>query len=185
MKTKKAENSIYLIFVIFVYFLKKRVFSFINELFFTVNREALLGLGIGVALNLFSQLTACFTIMNYGVMTFTKLGIPIDPNVASITLALSLIFGSLTTTYLADKFGRKTLILFSLMGSAFGLLSTALYYYLDLLGYEFSAFGWVQIFSLSVVIFLPSAGITPLAIICSVEYLPTKVYKDKEAISIL
>lgn len=143
-----------------------------------------MGLGIGVALNAFSQFTACFTIMNYGMMTFMKLGIDIDPNVSAITLAISLIFGSLTTTYLADKLGRKTLILISLMGSAFGLLSTALYYYLGLLGYELSAFGWVHIFSLSIVIFLPSAGVTPLAIICSVEYLPTKVIiDDKEVIS--
>lgn len=144
------------------------------------NRPALKGLGIGTALSTFSQLTASFTIVNYAVTTFAKAGTSVDPYVSSIVLAVALIIGSLTTTYLADKLGRRKLILISLMGSAFGLLSTALYHYLNSIGFDLTAHAWIPIVSLSSVIFISSAGINPLSIVCSVENLPTKVCQSLE-----
>lgn len=139
------------------------------------NRSAMKGLGIGIALTIFTALTASFPLTSYAVMLFEKVGTTIDPYNASIMLAVALILGSLSTTYLADVLGRKMLNLISLFGSAFGLLSTALFYYLQLVGFDLSAYAWVPIFCLSLVIFISSAGIVQLSIICSVEYLPAKV----------
>lgn len=110
-------------------------------------------------------------------MTFAKVGTHLDPYMSSIMLAVAQILGSIATTYLADKLGRKMLILVSLMGSACGLLVTALYYYLTLNGYDLSAFAWIPVASLSFVIFISAAGITPLMDVCAVEYLPKKVCK--------
>lgn len=152
----------------------------------TGNRSALKGIGIGIALTTFGQCTAIFAITSYAVTTFAKVGTTtIDPYISSIILAVALIIGSLTTTYLADKFGRKMLNLISLMGSACGLLATALYYYLNLRGFgsELSTHAWIPIVSLSSVIFFSSAGIATLANVCSVEYLPSKVcYKLQKGI---
>lgn len=142
----------------------------------TGNRSALKGIGIGIALTTFGQCTAIFAITSYAVTTFAKVPTTIDPYISSIILAVALIIGSLTTTY-CDKFGRKMLNLISLMGSACGLLATALYYYLNLRGFgsELSTHAWIPIVSLSSVIFFSSAGIATLASVCSVEYLPSKV----------
>lgn len=141
----------------------------------TGNRSALKGIGIGIALVICSQTTTSFAIVNYAVITLAKAGTSLNPYFSSIMLAVALIFGSLTTTYLADKLGRKKLCLASLLGSACGLLAAALYRYLSLDGYDLTAFSWVPVVSLSLVVFISSSGILPLSLICSVEYLPTKV----------
>lgn len=122
----------------------------------------------------FQQTTASFAIVNYSVMTFTKIGASIDPHLSSITLAVALILGSFTTTYLADKIGRRALNLVSLLGSACGLMTTALYYYLSISGYDLTSFAFIPVASLCFVIFVSAAGISPLSIICSVENLPSK-----------
>lgn len=138
------------------------------------------GLCIGISLSIFNQFTATFTITNYAVTTFTKVGTSVDPHLAAIILAVCLIFGSLTTTYLADRLGRKVLIITSLVGSAASLFATAFYHYLHLNGYELSTFGWIPVVSLSFVIFISSAGILPMTNICAVENLPTKVMNITE-----
>lgn len=116
------------------------------------------GLSIGILLVSFTQLTGCFTITSYAVMTFAKVGTHMDPYVSSIMLAVALILGALTTTYLADKLGRRMLNLISMLGSAFGLLATALYYYLNLIGYDLSSFAWVPVVCLSIVVYLSSGN---------------------------
>lgn len=118
------------------------------------------GLSIGILLVSFTQLTGCFTITSYAVMTFAKVGTRMDPYTSSIMLAVALILGALTTTYLADKLGRRMLNLISMLGSAFGLLATALYYYLNLIGYDLSAFAWVPVVCLSTVVYLSSGNNT-------------------------
>lgn len=133
------------------------------------------GIWIGIALTTFSQLTCAFAITTYAATTLEKVGILIDPDECAVILALALIAGSLVTTYLADIIGRKALNLVSLLGSAFGLLSTALFHYLNLNGFNLTSYIWVPVVSLSFVIFISSAGIVPLSMICSIENLPPKV----------
>lgn len=113
--------------------------------------------------------------ISYAVMIFQELGTAMNPHVCSIVLAISMILGSLASTYLADKLGRKFLNVTSLFGSAFGLFSTALYHYFNLNGFDLTYFKWVPVTSLSFVIFISAAGIWGLSLICSVEYLPHKV----------
>ena len=141
-----------------------------------VNRSALKGLGIGVALTGFAMMTANFLLIGYAVMVFERSGSSLDPYVSSIMLAIALILGSLLTTSLADKLGRKLLNVISLVGSAIGLFAIAAYYYLHLHGYDLESFVWVPVASLSFVIFISSAGIVPLSFVCSIEFLPSKVW---------
>lgn len=116
-----------------------------------------------------------FRIIVYAVTTFAKVGTSIDPYLSSIMLGFAQIAGSLSTTYFADKLGRRKLNLISLMGSACGLFSTALYHYLNLIDIDLSSFVWVPTVSLSLVIFISAAGITPMSYVCSVENLPSDV----------
>lgn len=133
------------------------------------------GLAVGIAMAVFSQISCCFTIINYAVLVFKKAGTSFDPNLSSIVLAVAVLLGSLTTTYLADKLGRKVLNFLSMVGSSTGLLSLSLYHYLHLCGYDLSAFSLAPVVCLSFVTFISSAGIVPLVVVCSIEYLPPNV----------
>lgn len=157
-------------------------FEFSSRFFFkfqfssiAVNRSALKGIGIGVTLTSLAQLTGNFAITNYAVMIFEKTGTSVDPYISSIMLAVALILGAICTTYLADQLGRKFLNIASVLGSAVGLFAVSIYHYLNMNGYDLAAFEWVPVVSLSFVIFISSAGIMALSLVCSIEYLPPKV----------
>lgn len=145
------------------------VFSFLD------NRKAMKGLGVGIALVVFAQFTANTAITSYSVMIFEKSGTTFDPYISAIVLAVVLILGSFLGTYFADILGRRILNFISLAGAAIGLFVISLYQYLKLNGFELSAFEWVPIASLSFVIFISSAGIMKLSLLCSLENLPPKV----------
>lgn len=141
-----------------------------------MNKAAIRGLTIGVVLAWLTQLTGGFSFITYAVLIFKKVGVShIDPYIASITLAVVQIMGSFFTTQLSDHLGRKFLVLTSLFAAAIGLFSFALYAYLSHNGFDLSPYDWIPVICLCFVIFVASAGIVPLAIVCTVENLPSKV----------
>lgn len=148
--------------------------SFLNFIV-PVNRDALKGLSIGISLILFQQFSANFPIVCYSVMIYKKVESSIDPYTSSIITAVSLLCGSLASAYLADLCGRKLLNIISFLGSAAGLFTVALYQYLQLNGYDLSSYQWIPVVCLSLCIFISSAGITPLSILCCLEYTPPNV----------
>lgn len=93
---------------------------------------------MGIALILFAELTGFYTLMSYTVTTFEKVDTTIDPYKSSITLAVVLTFGSLTTATLADKLGRK-----AFLGAALGLFTVAGHHYAVLSDYDLSSYAWV------------------------------------------
>lgn len=140
------------------------------------NRNAMKGIFIGCAMVAITQCTAYFIITNYATLIFTRTDSTlIRPQVSAIILAVALTLGSLLPTYLADFFGRKVLILISLISCVVGLSSLAFYHYLYLNNFDLSSFRWVPTFSLSFVIFIEGVGVVPLSIVCMIETLPTKV----------
>lgn len=139
------------------------------------NGDALKRLGIGIVLLAFMPFTAINILQSYAVNTFQRVGTSIDSYTSTIALAVALICGSLTSTYLADILGRRTLNLVSLFGAASGLFGTALYHYLSLNDYDLTSYAWIPVVCLCFVIFISSAGINSLAAVCCVENLPTNV----------
>ncbi|XP_037040406.1 facilitated trehalose transporter Tret1-2 homolog [Bradysia coprophila] len=139
------------------------------------NWKAINGLGVGIALVTITQFTASFPIVSYAVTIFENAGTTFNPYVSSIISAVSFLLGSLHTAYLIEALGRKLLTIISLVGAALGLFAMSLYLYLKIIGFSLSAFAWTPIVCISLVIFLSAAGITPVSIICSVEYLPSKI----------
>lgn len=152
---------------------------------FTANSKALKGIMIGIALAYFSQLTGCFTIITYAVYILERTGTKIDAYSSSIALAVMLIVGNLGTTKCADKLGRKTFLIVSLLGSAGGLIALSLFLYLNKHGHDLSNYAWIPVVCLAFVIFISSAGIVPLSHVCRVENLPTKVSLNKPVIRLL
>lgn len=123
----------------------------------------------------FEKMTCNFVIVCYSVMIYQKTGTTIDPYTSSIITAVCLLLGSLASSYLADKLGRKLLNLLSLLGSAAGLFGVSIYQYLQLNDYDLSAYQYVPMLCLSFVIFISSAGITTLCTLCCLEYTPPNV----------
>lgn len=141
-----------------------------------MNRSALKGIFNGIILGSLAPLTGFLIFITYAVHIFETVGVTkIDPYVSSITMAIVQIIGTLCTTSFSDSLGRKALLIVSLLGSAFGLLSFASYSYLKQNEYELSSFEWVPVVSLSFVIFTASAGVIPLMFIGMVEHLTSKV----------
>lgn len=145
--------------------------------FIAVNLESMKGLGIGVILAIFTQITASYPFIAYTVMIFKTAGTSIDPYVASILFAMALIFGTSLSTFVVDILGRKLTNIISLMGAAFGLLVLSAYQYFRLNGYDLSEYTWIPIACVSLVICMSSAGIIPLSMVCAVEYVSPKVYQ--------
>lgn len=119
--------------------------------------------------------------ITYAAHIFEQVGASqIDPYISSICIAVVQLIGTLCTTRFSDTLGRKALLITSLLGSAFGMITFATYSYLKHNGYELSAFEWVPVVSLSFVIFIASSGVVPLMFLCTAEGLPAKVLKRKE-----
>lgn len=144
--------------------------------FYSVNRAAVKGMLRGGILSALAYLTGYLVFTTYAVVIFQEAGATnIDPYVASIALAVLQLIGILCTTSLSDTLGRKALLIISLLGSALGLFTFALYSYLRKRGYDVIPFEWVPVISLSFVIFVASAGVVPLMFLSMVEHIPSKV----------
>lgn len=128
-----------------------------------------------MVLTFLNQLTGCYTFLTYAVMIFAKIGTSLNPYTSTIILGIVQIAGSLFTTQLADRFGRKTLLNVSLIGSVLGQLALVSFIYLDKLGFDVALFRWVPVASAGFVIFIASMGFVPLHTVCIVEMLSPKV----------
>lgn len=120
-----------------------------------------------------------FILLNYAILVFTKSGAEINPYKSTVMLFIAQVVGCLCTTELADRLGRKILIVVSVIGSAIGLLTLAAYMYLAENGVDTHLFTWIPIASLSFVIFISAAGIIPLSNLYTIELLPYKVCRIK------
>lgn len=86
-----------------------------------------------------------------------------------------MIVANLCTAQLADRFGRKSFMIISLLGTAAGLGSLSLYLYLVKCGFDLSQYGYIPLLCLACVILMSCSGIIPLSHVCRVENLPSKV----------
>lgn len=133
---------------------------------------------IGIILAYLTTFSGIYVINSYAVIIFEETGTSIDPFTATIVLSVVQILGCLCSTQIADNLGRKFSLLLSLVGSAIGSLSLAFYLEFVELGFDFTSYAWLPVFSLSFITFVASAGIFPLLSVCTVENLPTKVRVD-------
>lgn len=119
--------------------------------------------------------TGNYILLNYAVLVFTKSGADLSPCTSTVMLFIAQICGCLCTTELADRLGRKILIVVSVIGSAFGFLTLAAYLHLVENGVDTHFFTWIPVTSLSLVVFISAAGIAPLCNLYTIELLPYKV----------
>lgn len=122
------------------------------------------------------HLTGHLAFTTYAAIIFKEAGAKsINPNISSISLAVLQLIGNFCTTALSDILGRKALLILSLLGSAIGMFTFAVYFYLRSVGFDVMAFEWIPVVSLSFAIFSASAGVVPLMFVNMVEHIPSKV----------
>lgn len=147
--------------------------------YFSVNREALIGLLNGCIISSLGFLTGYMVFATYSVNIFQLSGASIDPYLSSIAFAFLQMIGNLCTARFSDTLGRKLLLIISYSGAAFGLFTFSVYTYIAHLGYDVADFDWIPVTSLSFVIFIASCGSVPLMFLTMVEQLPPKVSLDR------
>lgn len=130
---------------------------------------------IAIVLGLLNQLSGCFTFLTYAGNIMSRTGKGVNPYVGTIIIGVLQIVGAISTTQLADRLGRKVLLIVSLFGSVLGQTALSIFTYLQELDYDLSMFSWVPVTSMAFVVFISTLGIIPLSTICAVEVLPAKV----------
>lgn len=140
-----------------------------------LNRNALKGISISIGMAWFIQTTGSFLITNYASLIFAKTGSIFDSHTSSIILAVVQIVAGFMSSQWSDAFGRKTILIISLSGSAMGLFTLAAYSYLRENNYNVTNFDWLPLLMLCLVIFISNAGIIALAHICAIENYPSMV----------
>ncbi|XP_055375842.1 uncharacterized protein LOC129608384 [Condylostylus longicornis] len=121
-----------------------------------------------------SQMTGYAFIINYASKVFDMAGTSLDPNLCTIILGITQIFGNCCATTLVDRFGRKPLFNISLLGMLVGLLTTGLYdYYSGSINTDI--YSWIPILSVSIIIFSTSIGVTALLGLMIIEVFPGKI----------
>lgn len=152
----------------------KKSYQVHMALFPLVERNARKALIIGIILSFLSNLSGVFVLITYAGRIFSSTGTSVDQYTSAIVLGVFHFIGPLFTTQFADKWGRKNLLIISLLGSAVGQTALATFSYLQILDYELSGFGWVPVTSLSFIMFIASVGVAPLSSLCTLEILPRK-----------
>ncbi|KAJ6649315.1 Facilitated trehalose transporter Tret1 [Pseudolycoriella hygida] len=130
---------------------------------------------IGIALILLHEFCGCFTMINYTATIFAESGSNISPNLSAIICGAIQLLGTLVSTKLVDRAGRKFLLIVSSFGAGISLVALGTYTYLNSIGYYVQPFSWVAIASFSSMLFLASCGIIPLPYVILSEVMPHKI----------
>lgn len=139
------------------------------------NQMAFKGIVICIAMAWFQQVTGIYIFATYASLIFQISGSVLSVYTSIIVLGTVNILGGLVSTQLGDAFGRKTTMISSLFGAAFGFFTFSTYLYLQHHNYNVSNFIWLPVVCLSTILFIASSGFLALVNTCVVENFAPKV----------
>lgn len=117
----------------------------------------------------------CFTMINYTATIFAESGSKIAPERAAIFVAFVQLLGTLVSTRLVDRSGRRCLLLCSSIGAGCSLLTLGAYTYGHDRGYAVEPYSWVAVTSFAAMLLLASCGIVPLPFVVLAEVMPERI----------
>lgn len=146
----------------------------IKDLFATKgNIKALL---IGCGLVSFQQLSGINVILFYSTSIFEKTGSSLDPAIATIMVGIVQVLASGCTPLIADRLGKKLILLISAAGMALFLATMGLYFYLDLTDKPAAqSLPWLPVVSLIGFVIVYCIGFGPLPWAVMGEIFPSNI----------
>lgn len=110
----------------------------------------------------------------YSTKIFSTIkGAPIDPNQCTIILGVIYLILSIFATGIIDSFGRRTLVMISVVGNAISNLMITMYLYLENETHvDVSSYAWILITSAASFCFFSNIGIVPIMPLYQGEIFP-------------
>lgn len=131
--------------------------------------------GIAVSLMFFQQFSGINPLMSYTVEIFEGTGTSIKPQYASIVVAAVQVAGTVVTSFLMDRTGRRVLFTTSSFFMAIGLVSLGIYNYMaSRREIDIDSYGWIPLASFVVYIFAFSLGVGPIPFVMTPEISPLR-----------
>ncbi|GJQ86904.1 hypothetical protein Trydic_g11776 [Trypoxylus dichotomus] len=130
---------------------------------------------VSMGLMITQQLTAISVMTFYLQFIFESANSNIAPNIATIIIGVVQLFGSLSSTLIVDKVGRRPLLLSSTIITCLSLLVLSIYFYLLIHLDDASNIGWLPIITLVIYRLAYGIGIGSLAQTILSEIFPPHV----------
>ncbi|CAK1601950.1 unnamed protein product [Parnassius mnemosyne] len=130
---------------------------------------------ISLGLMFFQQLSGINAVIFYASAIFKSAGSTIDENVSSVIIGVVNFVSTFIATVLIDRLGRKMLLYISSVAMIVTLVTLGSYYYVQKVGVDVSAYGWLPLACLMIYVLGFSIGFGPIPWLMLGEILPSKI----------
>ncbi|KAJ8874911.1 hypothetical protein PR048_022801 [Dryococelus australis] len=135
---------------------KKLTISDITE------RSMIRGILINLSLAVIRYLCGMNALISYTVIIFQEAGSTIEPHICTIATGLLFVFGSLFSSFVVERSGRRPLLIYSTILLAVSLITLGTYFYLKYLGWDLVYVGWIPLVCLCLYNMLHGIALGPL-----------------------
>ncbi|CAH0555870.1 unnamed protein product [Brassicogethes aeneus] len=130
---------------------------------------------IAICLVVFQQFSGINVILSYTATIFEEAGGTLSPETSSIVVGSVQLATSPISPLLADRLGRRKLLLSSILGGALAECVLGVYIYLKNVGNDVDSISWLPLLCLVLFITFFNAGFSSLPWVLLAEIFPTKV----------
>lgn len=147
-----------------------------------MSRDNLHAMTIILGLAAVQQLCGSQAVISYAEIIFDKVGSDLGGAESSIVLAVVQLAAAALSSITVDKFGRKPLLLFSVMGPAICNTIVGVYFFLDFKGHDVSALSWLPMTAIMIFIVAYSLGLASVTFVVLGEVFPKNLRASASAI---
>ncbi|KAK0081353.1 hypothetical protein PV325_012350 [Microctonus aethiopoides] len=113
-------------------------------------------------LNIFVYVGGHNTMNYYAEIIVIKSAVSVTPSTVVTSLCLCTVIAGATATIFVDKFGRRTLLIASSLGTSLALILLGSHFHLLSIGFEAASLTWLPIFALFLFNFSITCGLIPV-----------------------
>lgn len=155
---------------------KSAMYRIYRKISFLMQSHCSKPIGLVLTYFMFQQFSGIFVIIFYAIDIVNNAGITFDPYITIVIIAVVRLVSSVITSFLAKRFGRRPLSIFSGSGMTLCLLPLALYIKLKEYGtIRGENLSIIPLFLLLMYFVTSSIGFLPLPFALAAELFPTKV----------
>ncbi|CAH1713038.1 unnamed protein product [Aphis gossypii] len=133
------------------------------------------GLYLGLGVMVFMQFTGCNTVIFYATTIFNATGSSISSNASTVIVGIMAVLSTYVSTLVVDKWGRKILLLYSVVAMGICTFFIGGFFYAKDHNYDVSSIGFIPLLSLCVFIILFSVGFGPIPWMLMGEIFPAQI----------